>query len=276
MREQDINPYIRFFQRRCSPLPYPQAVFAYDFRMIFVCKGNIAVHFAESMRRCDVGDTVIIPPGVGYRLLFDGTDVEYFIVNFDFTSEAFGEKARTPVRAADFLEEEIFSTACPPMLSEVRVFSGTERLFSVLEELEREYAGARSGYETICSALMKYVIGRLLCDGRERETGDVLSERVKAYVRAHFAEQISNRSIAAEMGYHPYHLGARFLAAEEETLRSYVERIRIEHAKKLLLSTQMPIYEVAEACGFAQASYFVKVFVRRMGMTPKLFRMRSM
>ena len=276
MKEQEINPYIRFFQRRYSPLSYPQAVYAYDFRMVYVCKGEIEALLAECSYKLGEGDLITIPPGVGYRLLFDRSDVEYFIVNFDFTGEGSGLDARTPVREAEFMASEIFSAACPSAFAAVRFFGGMESLASVFEELEHACSMEKAGGETLCSALMKYIIGRLLCNGMERELGDALSERVKDYVKAHFAERISNQSIAFAMGYHPYYLSTRFLAAEKESLHSYVERIRIEHAKELLLSTQMPIYEVAEACGFAEASYFVKVFVRRMGITPKWFRMRSM
>lgn len=59
-------------------------------------------------------------------------------------------------------------------------------------------------------------------------------------------------------------IGVNFLA--------YLTNIRIEQAKKLLLSTALPITDVAERCGYADYRVFTKAFKKAEGSTPSQFR----
>lgn len=65
-----------------------------------------------------------------------------------------------------------------------------------------------------------------------------------------------------------------FLLKKEtgKTFIEYLTDIRMKHARKLLLETSMKNYEVAEACGFANATYFSTVFKNINGMSPSSFR----
>ena len=47
---------------------------------------------------------------------------------------------------------------------------------------------------------------------------------------------------------------------------------RVEQAKKLLISTDKSITEVGAECGFSDTSYFISVFKRLTGITPKEYR----
>ena len=56
-----------------------------------------------------------------------------------------------------------------------------------------------------------------------------------------------------------------------ENYSSYLERIRISHAKELLM-TDLPIDKVAIKVGYTNANSFNRVFKRLEGMTPGEFR----
>lgn len=65
------------------------------------------------------------------------------------------------------------------------------------------------------------------------------------------------------------------LLLKKETGKTFIEYltdIRMEHARKLLLDTGMKNYEVAQACGFANATYFSTVFKSVYGMSPSAYR----
>lgn len=65
------------------------------------------------------------------------------------------------------------------------------------------------------------------------------------------------------------------LLLKKETGKTFIEYltdIRMEHARKLLLETNMKNYEVAQACGFANATYFSTVFKSVYGMSPSTYR----
>ncbi|MCH9275514.1 AraC family transcriptional regulator [Bifidobacterium amazonense] len=59
------------------------------------------------------------------------------------------------------------------------------------------------------------------------------------------------------------------------TPNEYLTERRVEEARRLLRETNGSVAEIARACGFSTASYFVNVFRRRVGVTPGAFRERS-
>lgn len=68
------------------------------------------------------------------------------------------------------------------------------------------------------------------------------------------------------------------LLLKKETGKTFIEYltdIRMEHARKLLLETNMKNYEVAQACGFANATYFSTVFKSVYGVSPSTYRKDS-
>lgn len=52
----------------------------------------------------------------------------------------------------------------------------------------------------------------------------------------------------------------------------YIESVKIAHAMKLLVETDLPIKEIADELGFSEHTHFTRFFVRRSGMTPSLVR----
>ena len=56
------------------------------------------------------------------------------------------------------------------------------------------------------------------------------------------------------------------------TFRDYLNKVRVEDAKRLLISTDYQIMEIAVACGFNDQSYFTKVFKKYTGLSPRNFR----
>jgi AraC-like DNA-binding protein len=50
---------------------------------------------------------------------------------------------------------------------------------------------------------------------------------------------------------------------------------RLEHAKRLLLESNLPLVEVAASAGFQTQAHFTEVFHRHTGVTPRAFRLNS-
>ena len=46
----------------------------------------------------------------------------------------------------------------------------------------------------------------------------------------------------------------------------------MEHAKKLLQYSSLPICEIADQCGFGDANYFTKCFVKQIGIGPEKWK----
>ena len=52
----------------------------------------------------------------------------------------------------------------------------------------------------------------------------------------------------------------------------YVDYIRINHSKELLLQNKLKVYEISEAIGYKNVDYFHKKFKKYVGLSPAEFR----
>ena len=66
----------------------------------------------------------------------------------------------------------------------------------------------------------------------------------------------------------------RFRAATGETTISYVQRIRVERAKRALETGSAPIEEISWTVGYEDAASFRRLFKRVTGLTPGEYRRR--
>ena len=70
-------------------------------------------------------------------------------------------------------------------------------------------------------------------------------------------------------GLSPSHLSRRFHREYGIGFSAYLTTLRLEAARHLLRNTSLQTGEVAQRCGFNSASYFIRVFAKRWGVTPK-------
>lgn len=71
---------------------------------------------------------------------------------------------------------------------------------------------------------------------------------------------------------HERTLKRRFKAATGLSILDHVQNLRIERAKHLLETTDMPIDEISAACGYDNASFFRRLFKKRCGLVPFGYR----
>lgn len=85
------------------------------------------------------------------------------------------------------------------------------------------------------------------------------------YINNYYAQDISLGELAAYVGLSENYFSNLFKQEMEENLTAYVNKVRIENAKKLLEDSSMKVYEVAEAVGFRNATYLSTMFKKITG-----------
>lgn len=93
-----------------------------------------------------------------------------------------------------------------------------------------------------------------------------------AFIDEHLGEGLTLPAIARPLALSPHHFAHVFKRATGVAPHQYVMRRRVERAKELLVSTSLPIADVALAVGFANQSHFSAAFHRASGMTPQGYR----
>ena len=100
-------------------------------------------------------------------------------------------------------------------------------------------------------------------------------EQVTLFIARHYQEPISADDIAAAAGLHPKYLMQLFKRTCGMGLWEYVQHMRISHAQRLLLLTDMKLLDIAMDSGFGSASRFYATFQNICKMTPRAYRKAS-
>jgi AraC family transcriptional regulator len=96
--------------------------------------------------------------------------------------------------------------------------------------------------------------------------------RAVDHLHTHFLEPISLTELAHRVDIDPSHLARTFREFYGCTMSDYVRRLRVEKARKELLSTAKPLSTIALETGFADQAHFSRVFKQLTGLTPGAFR----
>jgi len=102
---------------------------------------------------------------------------------------------------------------------------------------------------------------------QKKGTGAVRS--VTLYIEEHYQERITLKQIADKLGMNTSYLGQLFKRETDESFADYINNYRIGKAKELLSDPRYKVYEVAEKVGFTDYNYFLKIFKKITGISPK-------
>jgi AraC-like DNA-binding protein len=92
------------------------------------------------------------------------------------------------------------------------------------------------------------------------------------YLRDHFRSPLNLKEVAARCGVSREHFIRAFGKRYGETPGGLMRRLRLEHARRILGATQLPVQDVALASGFADANTFCRAYRNRYGATPGSLR----
>ena len=92
------------------------------------------------------------------------------------------------------------------------------------------------------------------------------------YLQAHLAEELSLSVLAEQFHLSPQYISQLFKSEIGVNFLAYLTNIRMEQAKKLLLTTSLSIADVAQQSGYGDYRVFTKVFRKSEGITPSQYR----
>ena len=191
-------------------------------------------------------DLVYLPQGSRYEARFHpGT--EDLLLNFHFFD---GEPEGLPQEPTLVLTDHMH-TLQPLMEQTYRLFAMPDRFLEAL-----------SCFLRFCHQLKLAL---------QTETSDqALIRRAKLLLsqpNCPNLDEVARQLLVSSSG-----LRKKFKDVEGISPNQYRQQQRLEEAKRLLLSTDMPVMAVAEACGFCDSAHFHKAFSRAAGLNPTTYR----
>ncbi|GAA0627782.1 GlxA family transcriptional regulator [Streptomyces crystallinus] len=97
---------------------------------------------------------------------------------------------------------------------------------------------------------------------------------VQHWITEHPGADLSVQALAARARLSPRHFARAFQAETGTTPGRYVERVRVEHARRLLEDTADGVEEISRACGYGTPEAMRRAFLKALGTAPAEYRRR--
>lgn len=123
-------------------------------------------------------------------------------------------------------------------------------------------------------SLLTYLMSESWHPGKRQEghTKKRDVKQIKAYLDENYREKLTLETVAETFFINKHYLARLFKEEYGVTLTSYLQTVRITHAKRLLRFTDKKIEEIGMECGVGELTYFSRVFKKVEGMSPSEFR----
>lgn len=203
--------------------------------------GNVFADYLQSFNRKKVAETLFELEGYLYNVKSDISSVKMFLSDMYLQIK---EKMN-----------HIYSTSDIPFPSNS----------AILEFIESKYYL----YEIIqfFSEQFEMVMSAIGNSSRDSVLDDIIY-----YIDHNFQTNIKLETIAPLFGYNSAYLGKIFNKTVGESFNSYVDHVRINFSKELLMQNKLKVYEIAEQVGYKNVDYFHKKFKKYVGESPAEYR----
>jgi transcriptional regulator GlxA family with amidase domain len=127
-----------------------------------------------------------------------------------------------------------------------------------------------------------YVVFRIRPGGQRQYSSELAAQEIRDDRLSRLAERIARHpeqdwrtpALAVEVGMSVRSLNRLFRKELDVSPAEFVERVRIDQARRHLLDTNAPIKRVASRCGFGSRRRMDRAFARMISATPTEFRAR--
>lgn len=190
---------------------------------------------------------------------------------FDYAKEVFEntlntnfQRSKVPVKLIRCFMNDVVSTILRISGEAQLQFSDVERILEC------------KGVEEVKSEILKVL--KKACDNvnslkQDKNRGNELVERAIDIIKNHFSDENLNISfIAEELNISPDYLSRIFKNQTGEAMLDHINKIRLMHAKGLLMKKESIIAEVARETGFSNVNTFIRIFKKYEGVTPGQYK----
>lgn len=144
-----------------------------------------------------------------------------------------------------------------------------------MEQMQREWSGTNMLEKLHVKVLLYQFVHEVLNQLDLRAAHALkpsLSTQIIRYIDEHYHKPITRESIARLFHYHTDYMSRQFKAETGRSLIDYLISVRIDRAGQLLRTMSMSVKDAAANVGYADTSYFIRIFKKQTGMTPMQYK----
>ena len=138
----------------------------------------------------------------------------------------------------------------------------------IIENYENSSFGVKKAY-------LSLLLGKILekCDLMNSNLGENATEAaVLKFCKENFLDDITIKSVADKLHLSKSHISHIFSNKLKINFRSYLNTLRIDYSKSLILKDDLPITQIALTCGFSNLRTFNRAFLKVTGKTPTEYK----
>lgn len=165
--------------------------------------------------------------------------------------------------------EHVIQKLVRNMCAEKEEISAPEQLTGEAMELISDSLSLEQFFEDFLLLWEKFI------SDETPENGKELMQEVDHFIRTHIEQAITTKMLSRRFGLVSPYLSRLFKEYKGETPTQYIQNIRVECARELLVRyPEMLAKDVAELVGYSNPLYFSKIFKKKTGVYPSEYRMR--
>lgn len=150
---------------------------------------------------------------------------------------------------------------------------------SEVRQLLRKMLFEQTEYDPLCKYSspvylfeLLLILVRLNKNKTIEHANDKRSNQMRSYIEANYFENITAESLSATFNISPRYINDIFKEKYHETPLQYLQKVRIDRAKILLIETNKDIVSICFEVGYETLSTFYRSFRNLVGMSPNKFR----
>ena len=236
------------------------------YECVHVRKGLFFTYVNDRHLITTTGHCIIIPPGCSHSHYVDDEDCQCYSIRFLLENIA-SEQSGT-----------LESTHCYDRISECLstiLYDHPSSCMEMLEGLPGKPLYAQQA--VLIHWLLSMSRGEAEPEQEQpplKKKVENIVEQVDMYLNQFFRNDINVMDIASSLNISYRHLARLYKGARGMTFVEKLTAIRLDHAKQALISTNMPIKQIATEFGFSNEYYFATLFKKNTGIPPSEYRKR--
>ncbi len=235
-----------------------------DHELVLIVGGKGVVGIEDKEYDVKKGMLFYFNPGIEHFLETQKEDPMHFYgVHFDFAHLIINNSSCWNVMKGERLRIEAVSQTNNGYI-----------LVDIFKKLNMYWKNKFPGYELICRALLQQLIFEVLEDNRAKSFNYVTYTRVEKivdYIQQNFQKKITLEELAEISELTPTYLSKVFRKITGYTVVGFINRLKVDKAKELIIEGNNKIKEIAHLSGFEDEFYFSRVFKKLEGVSPSTY-----
>ena len=263
------------FLARGIVIPYFDAPLHYhpEYELTLIVKGNGKRFVGDSIENFEAGDLVLLGSNLPHfwrsdKSFYENEEPisEAIVIQFstDFVKNIL-EKLPECISIVTMLNLSKvgikFSETFKSFFAKIIEEKGTKRLIALIDLLEN--LSQTTDYQLLASEHFN-----IKPDDAENER----MRKILEFTLDNFQNEISIHTIAEIAHLTVPSFCRYFKSRTRKTYVDYLNEIRLSHARKLLINSELGISQVGLECGFRNLSHFHRIFKNQVGVTPLAYR----